>query len=268
MSQSGHETLTQETYTEIPYADAEWDIVGQPPSEQLFTPAPIEVVKSAKRDDDPVFASYGGYSSQKGKVQRWHLPEELAATHVGSGEDILAKTERMVLEHAAALEVMETRARESGHKQAMLECAGLADEKVKVVTDKIAVLIDDLRRQLDERREEVERQAVELAVNIAQQLTRATVEYNPEYILPIIKAGLDQVSGAVVKCVKVSKDDLEFLTLAGSLVGLEGAGTAWKFIADDSIKSGCIVETASGEIDMQIDAAFERVKAQVLRAVK
>lgn len=268
MSETGHQVVAQTEFTETPYADAEWEIIGQPPTEQTFTPAQVEVLTVQAKADDPLFADYGGYGSQKGKQIRWHLPEELAASHIGTPEAEESRLERMVEEHTAALAAMEKRAIESGRKIAAAEFEKAHEEKLKAINDRVSSVLSDLRKQLDERRDAIERQAVDLAIAIASQLTRATVEYNPEYILPIIKQGLDQAGGAVVRCVKVSKEDLEFLNLAGSLTGIEGAGTTWQFVEDESIKSGCVVETANGEIDLQIDAAFERVKDQVLKAVR
>ncbi len=268
MSNTGHESLTQATYTETPYSDAEWEIVGNPPTEQTFTPVQIEVVKLETKSTDPIFADYGGYSTQKGKHQRWHLPEELAAKLIGAAETEEDRIARMVEENAASLEAMEKRAFAAGHKAGLEEVEKQSQEQMKALSERMTGLLADLNRQLEERKAITERQAVELAVELARQLTRATVDYNPEYILPIIKSGLEQAGGALVRSVKVSKEDLEFLTLAGALAGLEGAGTKWQFVADDSVKSGCIVETTSGEIDLQIDAAFERAKNQILKAIR
>lgn len=268
MSNTSHESLTQATYTETPYSDAEWEIVGEPPTEQTFNPVQIEVLKSATKSTDPLFADYGGYSAQKGKQQRWHLPEELALKLSGNAEAQEDRIARMVEENTASLAAMEKRAYATGHKAGVEEVEKKSQEHFKALSERMTGLLTDLNRQVQEQKAVTERQSVELAIELARQLTRATVEYNPEYILPIIKSGLEQAGGAMVRSVKVSKEDLEFLTLAGALAGLDGAGTKWHFVADDTVKSGCIVETTSGEIDLQIEAAFERAKNQILKAIR
>jgi flagellar biosynthesis/type III secretory pathway protein FliH len=268
MSETGHAILTQEGFTETPYHDAEWEVIGAPPTEQTFAPAQIEVLAEQRPTKDPLFSDYGGFSSLKGKKQRWHLPEDLAVQQKDSGESPEERIAKMVEDNAARYEALEKRAFESGHKAGFAESQGKIQEHVNVVSERMTTLLSDLNKQVLEQSASVEQQAVQLAVEIARQLTRATVDYNPEYILPIVREGLEQVGGAVVKQIKVSKEDLEFLTLAGALAGLEGAGSKWHFVADDSVKSGCIVETASGEIDLQIEPAFERVKNQILKAIK
>jgi hypothetical protein len=121
MSETGHAILTQEGFTETPYHDAEWEVIGAPPTEQNFAPAQIEVLAEQRPTKDPLFSDYGGFSSLKGKKQRWHLPEDLAVQQRDSRESPEERIAKMVEDNAARYEALEKRAFESGHKAGFAE---------------------------------------------------------------------------------------------------------------------------------------------------
>ena len=114
----------------------------------------------------------------------------------------------------------------------------------------------------------MERQAVELALQVARKIIEQAVEINPEYIIPIIREAITSSGSAIIRKVRISPQDMEFVEYAGLRKQLKEFDGSWDFEADESIRSGCIVETSASQIDYQLDKAWERVRDQVVKVIR
>jgi flagellar biosynthesis/type III secretory pathway protein FliH len=61
---------------------------------------------------------------------------------------------------------------------------------------------------------------------------------------------------------------MEFIEVVGVKKNLRGFDGTWNFESDPTIKSGCVVESSAGEIDFQLDKAWERIQTAVVRAAR
>jgi flagellar biosynthesis/type III secretory pathway protein FliH len=61
---------------------------------------------------------------------------------------------------------------------------------------------------------------------------------------------------------------MEFIDLIGPKRLLKDYDESWTFEAEPAITAGCIVESSAGQIDFQLDAAWNRIKDNVLKAVR
>lgn len=130
-------------------------------------------------------------------------------------------------------------------------------------------LLADMRAQFKETLHNVERQAVELAFQVAQKLVGSTLDSDREYIRGIVAQALQAASGSEIITVRVSPQDFEFLSLnkVAEAIRAKQGGT-WSFQSDDSIRAGCIVTTQAGEVDFDLDATWNRMREKVLRGPK
>jgi flagellar biosynthesis/type III secretory pathway protein FliH len=112
----------------------------------------------------------------------------------------------------------------------------------------------------------LEASAVKLAVEIGEKIVGHAVEINPEYITNIVRQALGKAGGAAIKTVRVSPQDLEFIQVVGVAKQLKEFDGTWAFEADDTIRAGCVVSTSAGEVDFQIDKAWERMRDAVLKS--
>ena len=98
-------------------------------------------------------------------------------------------------------------------------------------------------------------------------MTKPSSTINPEYITQIVKEAVRSVGGASILRVRVSPEDMEFIKVVGLSEQLGELAKGWAFEADATIKSGCIVDSSAGEADFQLDRAWERIRAGVIKSL-
>ena len=249
-------------FQETPYADSSWEIVGPPPGNGTFEAMQLENLNTTTRVVDPMFADFGGRGTE-GKAVRWHLPEN----QTGSQRPAPRPDEPKVVGVPEA-EVV----RRIAEATAAARSAGLAEGRAEVAetnskaTERLTTWCKDLESQLLANSATLEAAALQIAVEISHKILFATAEVNPEYIVPIIREGLRLTQGARIHKVRVSPQDLEFVELEGVAKKLSEFDGSWSFVADETVKAGCIVETSAGEVDLDLEAAWQRVAQQVLRS--
>ncbi|MCO6432423.1 MAG: hypothetical protein J5J00_16340 [Deltaproteobacteria bacterium] len=268
-NQDKHElsTITQISYEPTKYEDATWEVVGELIDEQEFNPLELEVLKDGEMVIDPMFADYGGIE-RDASSRRWHLPEHLASEEKRrAAEEREAAARKNVFsdeELNTLLQDVELKARQSAMEELVLK----QHERFTAIEERLKTILQDLTVQVKEQILEIERNSVELAINISNKVTNYVVEVVPEYIAAIVKEALEKSGSASISKIKVSPQDLEFIEIVGIQKHLEGLDGGWSFEADPSIKSGCVVETTAGEVDYQLDRAWEQVKENILKVIR
>ena len=259
--------LSQAEYKAGTYQDAEWELVGNVRLTDEFLPFEVAAIEGAAQYVDPMFADYGGVPKVPGKV-RWHLPEHLtqqqaaAAAEVHEGQEV--EESIAAAEHRAAVEDALARGRQEGESA--------AEEKAKqnqaLFEQRLQGIFADFQKQIDQDLIELQKRCIDLALRISHKIIDGAVEINPEYIVPIIEQAVALSGTAAIKNVRVSPQDLEFIRLVGLAKSFKEYDGNWEFVGDETVKAGCVVETTAGEIDFQLDAAWERIKDRVVRIIK
>jgi flagellar assembly protein FliH len=270
--QESTKELTQDTYRPTQYADTSWPVVGDFINQDFFEPSEFPVVERSNVVTDPMFADYGG-GSDTTVTKRLHAAngqQQYAANKKGRpmseedvAEEINAALARQAEEFQQQLEQAKAQAFEEGRLSTMEE----ADTRMQAVEQRYAVVLEDIGTQLNESLRGVERQAVDLAIMISEKLVGQIVEVNPEYLIGIVREGIRLSGGAVIQNIRVSPEDYEFIKLLNLPKQFKDYDGTWEFIADETIRAGCIVTTAAGEVDYQVDKAWERVKEQVIKVL-
>ena len=234
-------------------------VTSEPPSgDSDDTREEQQALGAEAEDDTEPSAEDVGANEEEVAGQEFDLEaheRELAANQ--------AEEDRKALEaeHARQLEEVRTTTREDALAEARRE----SEEKLKVIEERYASLIDDMSVQIHEGVEGVERRAVDFAIHIAKKLVGAIVEVNPEYVLGIIKEAVKLTGGATIKVIRVSPQDLEFLKLLSPDRQFKEFDGSWSFQADETIHAGCVLETSSGEVEFELDKAWDRIKESVLK---
>jgi len=129
-------------------------------------------------------------------------------------------------------------------------------------------IIEDVRSQASETCRDNERQAVELAFQIAKKLLGSVVADHRDYIHEVISEALKAVGNTEITSIRVSPQDYQFLASpAGASDGSHTERT-WKLESDDSIGAGCIVVTPAGDIDFDLEKSWARMREKVSRGPK
>lgn len=171
--------------------------------------------------------------------------------------------ERLALQaaHDQELEAVRTATRQEVEAHAAHE----SEERIRAIEERYRTIIDDMGAQIHQEIEAVERRAVEFSLQVARKLVGTIVEINPEYILQVIKEAVKLTGGATIKAIKVNPQDLEFLKMVSPDRQFKEFDGSWSFQADETIRAGCIVETSSGEVEFNLDKAWERIKESVTK---
>jgi flagellar assembly protein FliH len=134
--------------------------------------------------------------------------------------------------------------------------------------ESIEIVLKDLIQQSERTLQELESDAVKFSLEIAKKLVGQAVEINPEYIIEIVREALSKVGSALIERVRVSPQDFEFIEIFGVRKMLDDSDQSWNFESDETVRSGCVVDTSAGEIDYQLEEAWQRIAEQVMRVVK
>jgi flagellar biosynthesis/type III secretory pathway protein FliH len=253
----------QQRYTPTQYEANTWEIIGEYQETQYFIPDQFQVLGGQTLTVDPMFANYGGLPPPA--EHRTHAPvslTEMSSSVTATQEeeiDTRIKIEPQELERIVA------QAREEGRVAALEDAIMAHQSQLEQLRQQIDTIIQDIHRQTQEQQRALEAQALELSLSITDKLISHAVEINPEYLVPILSEALSKVGTASIQKVRVSPEDLEFINIIGIESRIREFDGSWTFEADPSVRSGCVVETTAGQIDYQLDQAFERVRDQIIK---
>lgn len=254
--------LNQSSYEESAYADSSWEVLGDLVKNDTFTPMEITVLGGGAPLVDPMFADYGG-RTEIGHGGSFQYGGGTAATEK---EDPNEKRRIKILPEE--LEAKLEEARRSAYAAGKAEAEQAAVQRSTATEQRLHGVLQDLVGQINESLERMEKDSVNLSLHVAQKIINQAVEINPEYIVPLVRDGIAHAGGATIKRVRVSPQDMEFIEVVGVARQLKEFDGSWHFEADASVKNGCIVDTSAGEIDFQLDRAWERVRDNVVKTVK
>ncbi len=257
---------SQADFESSPWADSSWEIVGEVPKGEEFFPMKLAPVPGTEAVADPMFADFGG-RAEVHAGDRWHLPE-----HLG-GEQRVREGRANAQEEAGKAQVAEferqkAEAFEQGQVHGRVEAEAAQAEKLEVINASLQTLVQDMKTQLAEAMLHISKRASQLAVEISKKIIDSAVEINPEYIANIVQQALPLAGGAGIRKVRVSPQDMEFIEVVGVHRVFKDFDESWAFEADPTIRAGCIVETSAGEIDFDLDHAFDRLKEKIVTVSK
>ncbi|MCB0353567.1 MAG: hypothetical protein KDD64_08590 [Bdellovibrionales bacterium] len=261
---------SQGSYRETPYENASWEVIGEIEDHPEFVPLELEIVKTEEFRIDPMFANYGGVAEGE-ETSRFHSPEngEAFPGQEGSGGQVAEQQlEALRAEYEAKLEQIRQEAFQSGIEQGTRQLQEQLDATVQQSKSFVEETLQDLFLQVEERVKRIESEAVHLSLEVARKIIDQAVEINPEYILEVVREAMSHVGTAHIKKVRVSPQDMEFVEVIGVRKMMSEFEGNWDFEADQTVHSGCVVDTSAGEIDLQFDKAWQRIKDQIVRFVR
>lgn len=261
--------LSQVSYKPTDWDDQSWEVVGRFEDSKEFVPAEFKVLPASDVTIDPMFADYGGLPPKS--ERRWHKAEY----HVNDASQMRSREERREQEEQQQREQLEqvveaarAQAFAEGLEQGRRESAQAHDAKLAELRQKIQTVLQDFQRQNVEMVQRVEQQAVGLSLDISKKIIAEAVEINPEYVFNVISEALKQCGTAIIRRVRVSPEDLEFLNLVGIEKHVKDFDGTWHFESDPSVRAGCVVDTSAGEVDFQLDKAWERVREKIIKVMR
>lgn len=169
-------------------------------------------------------------------------------------EEMRAEAERVAEEARAA-------AREEGYREG-LEAARRELEPAA------GALVEALEQAAAERArcaEAVEREAVEIALGVAEKALCGALDVQPERVLDVVQGSLRRATEREHVTVLVNPDDLDLVRSAvGSLAGVLGGVERIDVQAERRVaRGGAVLRTPAGELDARIATQLERAREVV-----
>jgi flagellar biosynthesis/type III secretory pathway protein FliH len=187
------------------------------------------------------------------------LEDETAVAQLNMAKDNDASTGQIIQINEEQLKSALTESYERGCADTRLEVVSVQEQ----LEEHYRLLWEDMQSQLEEALKLNETRAVELALQLARRLVGDVVENQRDYILRTINEAMKVAAGAEVSAVRVSPRDYEFLKLADYGDPKKFiSGQALNFISDESIRAGCVLVTSAGEVDYDLDSAWQRIRSK------
>ena len=124
-------------------------------------------------------------------------------------------------------------------------------------------------RQVEEFILNAERQIIEIVLAVTSKILARELEGNPMIVLPIVKAALEKVRDQDQIMIRVHPEDYELVLQARrDLQILVGREQSLQIAADQTVaQGGCVIDTAYGSVDAQIDTQLSTLRAALEEAL-
>lgn len=250
------DNLSQHDYRPTAFQSTEWEKVGPPLDAAEFFSMSLEVMQEEYASADPMFATFGAGPEVFRDGTVWEAPG--GNPRKTEEEDEGPKIDWTVVE--AQLQEKYEQGLQEGLAQAEVIAQAKIVENTEALAQRMVKITEELKKHTAARLEKLEKQALKFSLDIARKIVETTVELKPEYILDIIRHALKSLGAAKPIRLRVSTQDFEFLEVVGLPADLTPHELGVQYVADDSIKSGCVVETDFGEVNLELDKMWERVR--------
>ncbi len=191
--------------------------------------------------------------------------EQLDAPPGGREPIALRDLESPLVAAQAEAEAIRASARAEGHADGLE--AGLAEGRAQIAAA-LAVLeaaAGELASVRDTTAEAVERDAVELALQVAEKVVSGALAVSPERVLDVVRGALRRLSERRRVTVLVHPDDLELVRsaadgFAGELGGIEHCEVQAERRV---LRGGAVVRTDEGQVDASVETQLARARELV-----
>jgi flagellar assembly protein FliH len=182
-----------------------------------------------------------------------------------SMEEAQSRAREIVARAEAEADRIRNEARQQGFAEGHV--AGRAELRAAAepIVDALSNSIDELRRLQVDVADGVEREAVVLAMEVAEKVVAGTIAVEPERVLDVIRGALRAIVERERVVLMVNPDDLAIVRegldeLAGSLGGMEHVEVQ----EERRVKrGGAVVRTTVGEVDARVQTKLARAKEAV-----
>ena len=258
----------QQDFRPSPYNKTEWETVGERWPHRDFLPLEISVVGDDRLTPDPMFAVFDEGLTGKGVDLIGHGGLAPHSKSVVESDEPRAPTEEEIRALEELLEQKFAEGKQAGYQEGYREGELSVAERYEKLSARVSEITNGISAQVQGLLNRLQVEAVELSLQISRKILATTVEVRPDYIVDVIREALKSLGAAKPLRVRVSPQDYEFLEVVGLPPELSTQELGVVYVIDESVRSGCIVETDFGEVDMILDKMWEQVKDSIYEAVK
>ena len=161
-------------------------------------------------------------------------------------------------------------ARKEGYEQGYKEGYDDGMKKTLPVMDSVTSIAAELKRVRDEFYQNIEREMINLVVDISRSVIGKDIERDPSLVKSVIDKAIQQLKSREELSIKVNPEDLEEAEryrpeLSREVEDIEKV----EFRGDPHIaRGGCMVESNIGSIDARLDTQLEAIRESLLNTLK
>lgn len=181
-------------------------------------------------------------------------------------ELLLRQAEETLQAARAEAEQLRTRANAEGRAEGYQDGLAAVHRELAESVGRISQLVEQARIAQSEILRSTEREAVELAIAVAQKVIGAELAIRPELVRDVIASALRELELSSVVRVRVHPDDARLLDEWWRDYLPAEHQSAIQLVADSQIaRGGCIIDTRTGLVDSQIATRFDQLSAALLQ---
>lgn len=157
-------------------------------------------------------------------------------------------------------EAIRAQAREEGRREGL----EAARRELEPAAQALAQALAEVGEQAQRRAEALEREAVELALMLAEKVVCGAVAVQPERVLDVVRGALRRIAERERVTLLVNPEDVPLVRGATeSLTGLGGIDRLEVVEERRVPRGGCVLRTPEGEIDARLGEQLERARELV-----
>lgn len=166
----------------------------------------------------------------------------------------------------AEADAIRAQARAEGHADGLE--AGLAEGRAQVAAALAALeaAVEELRATREATADAVERDAVELALRLAEKIVAGTLAAEPERVVDVVRGALRRLAERRRVTVLVHPDDLELVRAAADGFAAELGGIEHCEVQAERrvARGGAVVRTDEGQVDAAVETQLARARELVV----
>jgi flagellar assembly protein FliH len=169
---------------------------------------------------------------------------------------------------AADVEAITAAAWEAGLQEGYQEGLRHAAEEQAAATERLATLAAEAVTDAHQFARALEQQLVELALAVAAKVVAREVATDPTLVVGVVRDTLAELQEATIVRLRVNPDDHDLVAPHWERLSQQRGAEQGLLVADERVqRGGCLVETAIGRVDAQLDTRLGQV-AETFTAVQ
>lgn len=138
--------------------------------------------------------------------------------------------------------------------------AGMKDGRAEshVIAQRMQSMLGALHHAMSQFEEAMAQEIMDLALDIARQMVRASLQIEPALVLAVVREAIQNLPQAYQRpTLMVNPEDAQ---LVRDLLTQEYQEEVWRIIEDPHMeRGGCRIETSTSEIDARIESRWQRI---------
>ena len=179
-------------------------------------------------------------------------------------EEIIAKAEAEKAKLENELDQLIQQAQQDGYAAGYQEGLDDAYQDVNKKTEQflaeLEVIIEAAVKERSAALNRLEEDFLKLGVLVAEKLIKREIESDPAWLVPTLRAGLEQLTNHEYVTIRVNPDTYEILAESTSFADIFSGKISWE--SDPALaRQDCIIETEFGAVDASLDTRFAKLSA-------